>query len=211
MKNESGIFITFEGVEGSGKSVQTNFLYDYLRKKGYNVYLTREPGGTDTGKKIREILLNTSNKISPYTELFLYIADRSQHIEEVIKPYLQKGGIVISDRFFDSTIAYQKSGRSIPKEEIESIKKFKIFNGLEPDLTFLLDVDPELTQTRMENPDRIERENIEFHTKVKNAYIKIAEDNPERIIVINALESIENIRRIIERQITRLIEEVNYE
>lgn len=211
MNNKPGIFITFEGVEGSGKSVQTNFLYNELHKKGYNVYLTREPGGTDAGKGIRDILLNTVNEINSYTELFLYLADRSQHIVEVIKPYLLQGAIVISDRFFDSTIAYQKTGRRIPKEEIEEITDFKIFKELEPDLTFLLDLAPEFAQERVENPDRIERENIEFHTRVRNAYIELARMNPERIFVIDALDSIENISNIIKRTTLDLIKEVNYE
>lgn len=182
-----------------------------MHKKGYNVYLTREPGGTDAGKGIRDILLNTVNEINSYTELFLYLADRSQHIIEVIKPYLLQGAIVISDRFFDSTIAYQKAGRMIPKEEIEEITDFKIFKELEPDLTFLLDLAPEFAQERVENPDRIERENIEFHTRVRNAYIELARMNPERIFVIDALDSIENISNIIKRTTLDLIKEVNYE
>ncbi len=204
------MFITFEGVEGSGKSVQTNILYDNLKKDGYTVYLTREPGGTESGKRIREILLNSSNKINRYTELFLYLSDRSEHILEVIKPNLKKGAIVISDRFFDSTIAYQKAGRGIPDDEMMKIMKFEIFKEVEPDITFLLDVSPESVQKRLENPDRIEREDIEFHIKVRNEYLKLAKKNPDRIILINALNSIEEISTVINKTTLDLIKEVNY-
>ncbi len=204
------MFITFEGVEGSGKSVQTNILYDNLKKDGYTVYLTREPGGTESGKRIREILLNSSNKINRYTELFLYLSDRSEHILEVIKPNLKEGAIVISDRFFDSTIAYQKAGRGIPDDEMMKIMKFEIFKEVEPDITFLLDVSPESVQKRLENPDRIEREDIEFHIKVRNEYLKLAKKNPDRIILINALNSIEEISTVINKTTLDLIKEVNY-
>ncbi len=204
------MFITFEGVEGSGKSVQTNILYDNLKKEGYTVYLTREPGGTESGKRIREILLNSSNKINRYTELFLYLSDRSEHILEVIKPNLKEGAIVISDRFFDSTIAYQKAGRGIPDDEMMKIMKFEIFKEVEPDITFLLDVSPESVQKRLENPDRIEREDIEFHIKVRNEYLKLAKKNPDRIILINALNSIEEISTVINKTTLDLIKEVNY-
>lgn len=197
-------------MERSGKSVQTNILYNNLKKEGYTVYLTREPGGTESGMRIREILLNTSNKINPYTELFLYLSDRSEHILEVIKPHLKDGAIVISDRFFDSTIAYQKAGRGIPDDEIMKIMNFEIFRDLEPDITFLLDVSPESVQKRLENPDRIEREDIKFHIKVRNEYLKLAKSNPERIVLINAFNSIEKISEVINKATLDLIKEVNY-
>ncbi|MCK4420556.1 dTMP kinase [candidate division WOR-3 bacterium] len=210
-RNRKGIFITFEGVEGSGKSVQSKLLYDSLKEGGFKVYLTREPGGTDTGEKIREILLNTQNNISPYTELFLYLANRSQHIVEVIKPRLSSGEIIISDRFFDSTIAYQHAGRRISRKEIDAMKDLEIFNNLEPDLTFLLDTDPGLTKSRVGIPDRIEKEDLEFHSTIRNAYLSLAKEAPERITLINANETIENIHRKIIKRTLSFIEEVPYE
>jgi len=175
------------------------------------VYLTREPGGTVIGEKVRKILLDNSNEIDSYTELFLYLADRSEHIVEILKPRLLNGEIVISDRYFDSTIAYQRAGRGISRKEIETIKELGIFRYLEPEITFLLDVDPLISQKRVENPDRIEEENIEFHKAVREAYLKEAEKNPERIIAINAKDTIENIHRIIKGKVLDLIKEVGYE
>ncbi len=186
-------------------------MYESLVSDGYEVFLTREPGGTKPGRKIRGILLQGSRGINSYTEFFLYLADRSQNISEIIRPKLQEGQIVISDRHFDSTIAYQMAGRGIPKKEIETIKNLEVFRDIEPDLTFLLDVDPAIVQKRVRYPDRIERESIDFHRCVRDAYLKLVKDNPLRITLIDAEDTIDNIHQKIKGKVLALIEEVNYE
>ena len=189
-----GVFISFEGIEGSGKSTQARLLYKHLSDKGFEVISTEEPGGTKIGIKIRELLLDLENKnMIPQTELLLYYASRTQHINEVIFPAVKRGAIVITDRFTDSTIAYQGYGRGIDLNVIFSIDR-SITSGLRPDITFLLDLDVEsgLKRNRgINKTDRLEFEDIEFHKRVRNGYIELATREPERIKLINASNSIE--------------------
>lgn len=210
-KIKRGLFITFEGVEGSGKTLQAQKLHNFLKTNGYPVNLTCEPGGTYTGKLIRDILLDSSSRITPYTELFLYLADRAQHISEKIKPGLNKNEIVISDRYFDSTIAYQMGGREITEKEINRLKNIKIFKEVIPDITFVLDIDPEITKTRLNKPDRIEMEDSDFHKRIRKTYLKLAENNPERITIIDAGTTIEKIHLEIKEKVTEKLREVVYE
>ncbi|MEO0294281.1 MAG: dTMP kinase [candidate division WOR-3 bacterium] len=211
-KKKRGVFITFEGVEGSGKTLQAGLLYKWLKTKGFDVCLTKEPGGTKIGEKIRKILLKGESKINKYTELFLYLADRASHLTEVIEPNLNKNKIVISDRYFDSTFAYQGVGRGINENEIELLKKLSLFSKREPDITFLLDVDPAIAKNRIKKPDRIEKEPLRFHRKVRKAYLKIAKGNPGRVVLINARGSIEEThKKIKEKIIDFLGEEFNGE
>ncbi len=191
--NMKGVFITFEGIEGAGKSTQAKKLYEYLISKGKNAVLTREPGGTKTGKKIREILLSHSNEIfSPISELFLYEADRNFHIHNVIKPNLEKGNYVICDRFIDSTLAYQGYARGLDIELIKGLNKIAA-EGLEPNITFLIDIPIEISLQRLgNNKDRIENENIEFHKRLRKGFLKIAEEE-DRIFVIDGTKDIESI------------------
>ena len=191
--NMKGVFITFEGIEGAGKSTQAKKLYEYLISKGKNAVLTREPGGTKTGKKIREILLSHSNEIfSPISELFLYEADRNFHIHNVIKPNLEKGNYVICDRFIDSTLAYQGYARGLDIELIKGLNKIAT-EGLEPNITFLIDIPIEISLQRLgNNKDRIESENIEFHKRLRDGFFKIAEEE-DRIFVIDGTKDIESI------------------
>ncbi|MDH5201821.1 MAG: dTMP kinase [Nitrospirota bacterium] len=193
---KKGIFISFEGIEGSGKTIQAKLLDEFLRKKGYEVVLTEEPGGTTIGLKIRELLLSVEHKgMTPVTELMLYNASRVQLIKEVIFPSIKKGDIVITDRFNDSTVAYQGYGRGIELNLIDSIDRI-VTAGLKPDITMLLDLDVEVGLKRnkgVNKADRLELEDISFHKKVRDGYLEIAAKEPERIKLIDASKSIEEI------------------
>lgn len=159
------------------------------------------------GYEIRDILLNSTEDIYAYTELFLYLADRAQNIHEHIKPNIEEGNIVISDRHFDSTVAYQMAGRGIPEADIEKLKSLNIFREIQPDLTFLLDVAPEKVENRLKTRDRIEKENLDFHKKVREEYLKIQENEPERVTRINALNSIQDVHREIKSRVSSLFGE----
>ncbi|WP_457640631.1 dTMP kinase [Persephonella sp.] len=190
-----GYFITFEGIEGAGKSTQAKKLYDFLLKNGKNAVLTREPGGTQLGKKIREILLTPSEEIFPPTaELMLYEADRNIHIHNVIKPHLEKGYYVICDRFTDSTLAYQGYARGLKIDLIKNLN-FIASENIEPDITFLIDIPVEEGFKRIQRyrkKDRIEQEHTDFHKKLREGFLKIAEEKKNRIVVIDGLKD-ENI------------------
>jgi len=175
--------ITIEGIEGSGKSTLAKGLYNKLREKGFPALLTWEPGGTEVGEKIREILLFSEN-LSPWTELLLFLASRKEHVEKKILPALREGKIVICDRFFDSTIAYQGFGRDLPLRILKRINKI-VTDNLKPNLTFLLDISPEKGLKRIKKRDRIEKEDFEFHKKVREGYLKIAKRAKKRIFVID--------------------------
>ncbi len=195
------MFISLEGIDKSGKSTQISLLVDYLKQKGYEVVQTCEPGGTRLGEKIERILLEPSTKeISGISELFLYLADRAEHVEKIIKPALEKGKIVISDRFADATIAYQGHGRKLDIPWIKELNK-RVTHGLSPDITFLLDISPDLAQKRSgsEGKDRIENEKTSFHQKVRQGYLKLAKRHPERIKVINGEGSVEEIQLTIRK------------
>jgi len=174
-----------EGIDKSGKSTQISLLVDYLKQKGYEVVQTSEPGGTKLGKKIERILLEPSTKeISGISELFLYLADRAEHVEKIIKPALEKGKIVISDRFADATIAYQGYGRGLDIPWVEELNK-RATHGFLPDITFLLDISPDLAKKRSgsERKDRIENEKTSFHQKVRQGYLEVAKRYLKRIKV----------------------------
>ncbi|MBL7170846.1 MAG: dTMP kinase [Candidatus Omnitrophica bacterium] len=199
MSKARGKFITFEGPEGSGKTTQIELLKQYLSKKGNSVIITREPGGERIAEKIRRILLSPLSSIEPVTELFLYAASRVQHVEKVIRPAIQKGKVVLCDRFADATMAYQSYGRKIPKEVVKTINKLAT-SGLKPDLTILLDIDPGTGLKRARNvkgfykgsADRIERESLAFHCRVRQGYLKLAKAEPKRIKVVKVREKIKD-------------------
>ncbi|HLA00819.1 MAG TPA: dTMP kinase [Thermodesulfovibrionales bacterium] len=193
-----GSFISFEGIEGTGKTIQSKLLYEHFRKTGYTVILTEEPGGTRIGLKIRDVLLSVENKeITPVTELLLYNASRAQHLKELILPALNEGGIVITDRFSDSTVAYQGYGRGIDLKLIDSLERM-VTEGLKPDITLLLDLDAEtglLRNKGINKTDRLELEDLKFHKKVRAGYLQIAAREPERIKLIDGSGSIEEIHQ----------------
>ncbi|MCS7280555.1 MAG: dTMP kinase [Desulfobacterota bacterium] len=195
-------FVTFEGIEGSGKTTQVRYLESYLRKRGFKVVKTREPGGTDLGEKVRSILLNGRLKISPYAELFLVIAQRIQHIEEVILPSLNQGKMVLCDRFTDATLAYQGYGRGIDLNLINYLNTIATRN-LKPHLTFLLDCNVDSSLRRKRTQNRFENEKKEFHEKVRNGYLEIARSEPERFVVLDGAKD----KHILKEEIRCLIDE----
>jgi dTMP kinase len=160
-----------------------------LKRAGYEVVLTREPGGTALGRRLRRILLHTTSKVSPHAELFMYLADRAQHVEEIIRPALAAGKVVISERFFDSTLAYQGAGRGLPREQLVELNRAAT-GDLQPDVTILLDISPATARKRMEaggaSPDRFERLEDAFHKRLAKEYRRLAEEEPGRIKVVNA-------------------------
>jgi len=199
-----GRLITFEGPEGGGKTTQIRKTALFLRKKGHAVLILREPGGTKTGEAVRQILLDRKqNRMTPQTELLLYLAARAQIVGEKILPALEKGIIVLLDRFEDSTVAYQGYGRGIPLNAIEMVSCSLVRGVLKPDLTVILDVDPALGLKRGGRHDRMERQSLAFHRKVRKGFISIAKKDPRRCLVIDgALDKsavFEHIRERVER------------
>lgn len=193
-KNKKGLFITFEGPEGSGKSTQAKMLGEKLIQEGYKILYTREPGGTPVGEELRRIVKHVCGKeaVCDEAEILIFCASRAQHVKKLIQPHLKKGGIIICDRFADSTTAYQGSARGINKDMVNSLHNFST-SGTLPELTFLLDLEVEKGFKRTmerENPlglqDRIEDESREFHHKVRNAYLQLAKEEPNRITTISA-------------------------
>ena len=190
-----GLFITFEGGDGCGKTTQINLLDEYLRNKGFKTLLTREPGSKGLGIKLREILLNYDGEVSPVAESFLFLADRAQHVDCIIKPALEAGVIVLCDRHTDSTVAYQGYGRGLDLEQIHRLNKIAT-SGLKPDLTIVLDVDVETSQQRVgAEKDRMESAGIEFFERVRNGFLEIAKQEPERVKVVDSTQSIEEIHK----------------
>jgi dTMP kinase len=186
-----GLFVTFEGIDGSGKSTQMQLCAKTLEAQGYSVVLTRNPGGTEFGQELREILLHSTKPVSPISELLLFIADRAQHMDEVVFPALAQGKIILCDRHMDSTLAYQGYGRSLPLETIQTLNQIAI-QTRKPDITFLLDGPPDVLAQRVTQrgkADRLEGEVQDFHIRVRRGYLALAEAEPERIQVFNALES----------------------
>lgn len=195
-----GKFITFEGIDGSGKSTQLRMLASELRVRGLNVLPTMEPGGTPLGRRLRESFLETAENVAPIAELLLFAADRAQHVNFLIKPALEEGKIVISDRYADATVAYQGAGRGFPETTINQITQFAT-GGLKPDLTLFFDlpIEDALTRTDLrgdagESKNRMDRETVEFYERVREAYLVIARDEPERFRTVDARGSTDEIK-----------------
>jgi len=198
-------FITLEGLEGAGKSTQCAKIADYLSGQGISVFTTQEPGGTQLGSAIRRWLLAPSHSISAMTELLLFYAARSQHIEAQIKPALQRGRWVICDRFIDSSYAYQGGGRQLPLDFIAQLNRYTV--PLKPDLSLLLDMPTQCIRQRI-NPDyrdRFEREDLAFFERVRAAYLECAKDAPQRIKIINAEQSIAQVSAAIIEKLQALM------
>ncbi len=203
-----GVFITFEGIEGSGKSTQIVLYANYLMAHGRAVTLTREPGGTNIGDQVRSILLDPANKTLDFkAELFLYAAGRAQHLEELIRPELEAGKIVLCDRFSDATLAYQGYGRGLDLEMIRSLDRM-VTAGLRPDLTLLLDVDAAAGLARargrnrsrgLETEARFENEDIAFHERVRRGYLSLAREEPDRFRVVDASSAPDEIQNTIRK------------
>lgn len=193
VKKKTGLFITFEGADGCGKTTQIELVKKYLDEKNIENIITREPGGSELGVHLRKILLHYDKPVSNIAETFLYLADRAQHIEYTIKPALVEGKIVLCDRHTDSTLAYQGYGRNQNIDEIRNLNKI-VTNGTIPDLTIVFDIDSKIAQERLGNEkDRLEAEGLEFHKKLRFGYLEIAKKEPERIKVIDASKSIDDV------------------
>jgi len=191
----NGIFITFEGADGCGKTTQLMLLAEFLQKQGKEVVVTREPGARGLGEKLREILLNYEGEVSNRCESFLFLADRAQHIDMIVKPALEAGKYVLCDRHTDSTVAYQGYGRGLDIAQIKMLNEIAV-NGTKPDLTFVFDVDVETAEKRLgSKKDRLESAGREFHNRVRKGYLKLAKQEPERVKVINAAQSIEAVHK----------------
>lgn len=197
-----GKFITFEGSEGCGKSTQSRLLAQYLKRKGYRVVYLREPGGAKISEKIRQMLLDTKNEgMSPVCEMLLYMASRSQVVEEVIAPEMEKGKIIICDRFLDSTLAYQGFGLGMSLKLIKYIGNFATC-GIEPDLTIFLDLPVEKgLKHRKVSCDRIEKRSLSYHERVRNGYLKIARQEPGRMKVVR----VETDKSVTQEKIRKLV------
>jgi dTMP kinase len=217
MSKEKGIFITFEGGEGSGKTTQVNRLAQFLTEQGRKVITTREPGGTPEGEKIRELLVQRDGgEWTPMAECLLLFAARAMHVERIILPALQKGKIVISDRFTDSTRAYQGYGHEFPLETIETVNDFTL-KDFKPDLTFLLDIDVDKGLARSgrrmaaeslhikQTEDRFEHMEKDFHERLRKGFLNIARKEPERIQVIDATQSPDEIAGKIQKIVLKKV------
>lgn len=201
---KKGLFITFEGADGCGKTTQLNLLKEYLERKGYDVILTREPGAKGLGIKIREILLNYDGEVSNRCESFLFLADRAQNIDIIVNPAIKNGKIVLCDRHTDSSVAYQGYGRGLDIEQIKTLNNLAT-GGKTPDLTLVFDVDIETSMKRVGNEkDRMESAGVEFFNRVRNGYLEIAKQEPERIKVIDSTKSIEDVHN----QVLQVIEQI---
>ena len=196
-----GLLITLEGVEGSGKTTVANLVAENLRQKGLTVTVTAEPGDTSVGRQIRQ-LLATIDERTAWTETFLFLADRAEHVAKVIKPALERGEIVLCDRFTDSTIAYQGFGLGLPLEWLMQLNDIAT-NGLIPDLTLLLDIDPEIGLKRSQRETVFERRSLDFHQRVRWGYLWLAKQEPHRVKVIDASQPLEAVLT----QSLRLVEE----
>lgn len=198
MTPSSGRFITFEGIDGAGKSTHIEFVADYLRSRGKTVVTTREPGGTELGEQLRTILLHQS--MHPETETLLMFASRREHLAQVIEPALERGEWVISDRFTDATFAYQGGGKGLPLAKLEQLTEW-VHPNLEPDLTFLFDVPPAVARERLErvrNLDRFEQEKDEFFLRTRQEYLRRAQESHSRFCIIDSTREITLIRNQLE-------------
>ncbi len=190
-----GLFITFEGADGCGKTTQLMLLAKYLKAQGREVVVTREPGARGLGEKIREILLNYDGEISSRAEAFMFLADRAQHIDVIVNPAIKSGKIVLCDRHTDSSVAYQGYGRRLDIDEIKRLNSIAT-NGKKPDMTLIFDIDVETSMARVgDTKDRMESAGIEFFNRVRNGYLEIAKQEPNRVKVLDASKSIEEIHK----------------
>ena len=184
-----GLFVTFEGGDGVGKTTQSTLLEEWLRGAGHSVVRTREPGGTEVGVLIRDIVLHHRGEVAPRAEALLYAADRAHHIESLVRPALARGEVVIQDRYLDSSVAYQGAGRVLGRDEVRDLSLWAT-GGLLPDLTVLLDLDPAAARARLDADDkpfdRLESERETFHARVRDEFLSLAAAEPDRFLVLDA-------------------------
>lgn len=208
----AGAFITFEGIDGSGKSTQLRMLASTLRLRGMEVVVTREPGGTSLGKRLRAAVLDAHEQVDPLAELLLYAADRAQHVRTLLRPALETSHIVLSDRYADATVAYQGAGRGFPPELIAQVVELAT-GGLKPDLTLIFDLSVAECAARTrrrsdgeQSADRLDSEDATFHTRVRNAYLQLAANEPERVRLVNASGSANETQALVQEIVDSFLE-----
>lgn len=204
----TGVFITFEGGDGSGKTTQIELLKSWLEERGHTVVVTREPGGTDLGNELRDIILHRKGFIAPRAEALLYAADRAHHIHTLVAPALERGDVVVQDRYLDSSVAYQGAGRVLDPTEVRDVSLWATEN-LMPHLTILLDVPADVAKQRQDSNerayDRLEAEAEDFHQRVRESYQRLADAEPERFVVLDGTDSIEEIHHQITQKVATLL------
>jgi dTMP kinase len=205
----TGLFITFEGGDASGKTTQIGLLAEWLRGKGHTVLVTREPGGSDLGNELRDIVLHRRGFIAPRAEALIYAADRAHHIHEIVRPALQRGEVVLQDRYLDSSVAYQGAGRVLDPVEVRNLSLWAT-EELMPEVTILLDVPAGIGAKRQASEerqyDRLEAEALDFHERVRESYVGLAHAEPERFEVIDGTASIEDIHQLIAQRVSALLD-----
>ena len=202
----TGLFITFEGGDGSGKSTQVGLLTEWLESQSHEVVHSREPGGTDLGLELRNIVLHRRGHIAPRAEALLYAADRAHNIATKVRPAIERGAVVIQDRYLDSSVAYQGAGRVLGAEEVRELSLWAT-EGLLPNLTVLLDLDPEIGRARIAGGvyDRLEEEKNDFHERVRASYVSLAAAEPERFLLLDATDDVETIAAAIRARVVALL------
>lgn len=204
----AGLFVTLEGGDGAGKTTQARMLEDWLVASGRTVVRTREPGGTDVGVLIRDIVLHHRGDIAPRAEALLYAADRAHHVASVVRPALERGDVVVQDRYLDSSVAYQGAGRVLDGDEVRRLSLWAT-GGLLPDLTVLLDLDPARARARLDADDkpfdRLESERDDFHARVREAFLALAAAEPERFLVLDAARAPEELAADIRARVSALL------
>ncbi len=201
----TGVFVCFEGGDGSGKSTQSGLLGDWLEQQGHGVVLTFEPGATEVGRELRTIVLSpATGEISDRTEALLYAADKAEHVDAVVQPALDRGEVVITDRYVDSMLAYQGAGRALDVAEVEQVARWAT-HDLRPHLTVVLDLEPEHGLGRFAERDRIEGESMEFHLRVREGYLRMAAADPDHYLVIDARADRDEIARRVRERLTPLL------
>ncbi|WP_294178115.1 dTMP kinase [uncultured Schumannella sp.] len=204
-----GLFLTFEGGDGSGKSTQAAILEEHLVGLGREVVRTREPGGTDLGVELREIVLHRRGEMEPRAEALIYAADRAHHIATLVRPALERGAIVLQDRYLDSSVAYQGAGRVLDATEVRELSLWAT-GGLLPDVTVLLDLDETLGRERLDSSrtryDRLEAEASDFHARVRAAYLELAAAEPERFLVLDATRPVDELAAGIRDRVSALLD-----
>lgn len=203
--SETGLFVCFEGGEGAGKSTQSRLLHDWLVARGETVLLTFEPGDTPVGKELRRIVLDpATGDLSDRTEALLYAADKAEHVDTVVLPALERGAVVVTDRYVDSTLAYQGAGRTLPVADVAHVARWAT-GDLRPHLTVVLDLEPSAGLGRFEGRDRIEGESLEFHQRVRQAFLDMAAEDPAHYLVLDARAAVEEIAAAIRERVEALL------
>ena len=205
MTEAPGLWVTFEGGDGSGKSTQASLLAEWIAERGRTVVRTREPGGSEVGVLVRDIVLHHRGDIAPRAEALLYAADRAHHVATVVRPALERGDAVIQDRYLDSSVAYQGAGRVLDAQQVRDLSLWAA-DGALPDLTVLLDIDPMLARQRLDADDkpfdRLEAEKADFHTRVREAFLALAAEEPRRFLVVDATLDPEDIAALIRARVS---------